>query len=422
MNYRYATTLMLLCLLLGAAPAQARVDDTDLAGIQRMNEIMQLIRNFYVEEKGVTQLFVGATRGLLKPLANGAKLFTSLQQYQQHIADSRRHVVYGIVLVKHRGWYRVVCKYPFGIFKHLDLRPGDTLYQIGDRYLDNISYEVLVYMLYRSMLREDLPDNAIGVRRQGQDLPIDVPLSVPVDYSCYSTDSATIALLEDKVRNAIGPDVSLLKELALDPSFLVEYRVLNDLHYIRLNALTPQSHHIFTPLLAEANQMGKALVIDLRTAYGYTLEDLKLFLKPFVNRSYFGFYQLKSGKTKKLYVDDPSSGNTLPVILFVSRQTYWYAEFFAQLLKDMGAYVIGESSFGRGDYKQVFSLLDGRYYLYISTGKLFSPRSITCYQKGVKPDRAIQAADFTYSSQEEALFFEVVQKIMPGLIAKQDAA
>lgn len=395
------------------------LDDETLKGIEKINEIMFLVSNFYVESRGVEDIFMGATLGMIRSLGAGAQIFNDLSDYEHHLYIQRNIMKFGATFNQRRGFHQVVSVYEHGILSSLELMPGDTLYSIGNLYLDNLETIDLVFLLYQAMLSEE--DLMLTIRRVNLDMPLEINLNTDPDYSAYNLKESRIKEIESSILNNHF-DMSIFSDFELKEEHLIEHIVLNNLSIIRINTINKEIFPLFIKYVKQANKSSKVIALDLRRAVGINMNDIESFLSIFLTNEYIGYYELNSGKKEKLYIDlNEDFTNKLPIAVFVSRQTYWYAEYFAQLLKDhISAYIIGENTFGRGDYKELYSLLDNRFYMLISTGILYSQKNRTTFQKGLKPDKEIKPEDLLYSAEEYKLLMNAAQEKISYLISSDN--
>ncbi len=411
-------TLLVIILLLFITPKFmcSDLDDGTLRGIEKINEIMFLVSNFYVENKSPQQIFIGAAEGMIRRLGAGAELFHDLKGYEEYKKRGGDSLKSGINFLARGGWNQVVNVHDFGLFLNLGLMPGDILYNIGDKYLDNMTADELIMTIYRAMLEKK--GLKLTLKRANLTVPTDIDLDKDPDYSAYDLKKADIETLENDALSG-SPNFILADRLKLKRDAMVDHIVLNNLSVIKIRALNSKTYPVFHEYLAKANNISRVLALDLRNCSSSSFESIKPFLRLFIKNRYIGYYEVKNGKKNKLYIgeEDIEPLNSLPVTVFISRQTYWYAEFFAQLLKDhINAYIIGEKSFGRGDYKELYSILDGRYFLLISTGKLYTLKSRTAYKDGVMIDKEINPADIIYTDEEYRDFLYSAQERISSLI------
>lgn len=393
----------------------SELDDKTLKDIERINEIMYLIRNFYVEERDVSDIFTGAALGMIRGLGGGARVFSDYNDYEDYIKSERRVMDFGFDISRKAGWFRVISVHEHGLFKALKLFPGDVLYSIGDVYLDDVSREGLIFLLYRAILKDD--NLKLTLRRANENIPSNIELDFPPDYTAYDISCDRVREIEEQVLQG-NFDLALLDSFVLKREYLIDHTILNDLSIITISSFREDIAELFNKYVKEANGSSKVLALDLRNAGAYGFDDIRPFLNAFLNKENIGYYKLRDLQKEGLYIEPKDQfKNKLPMVIFVSRQTYWFAEYFVQLLKDhAGAYIIGENTFGRAEYRQLYSLLEDRYFLLVSTAVLYSSLNNTHYNEGVSPHKEINPQDDIYSLEEHKLFIDTAQQKISSLL------
>lgn len=132
----------------------------------------------------------------------------------------------------------------------------------------------------------------------------------------------------------------------------------------------------------------EALVFDVRNdPGGYTDEMMPILdrLLPegvlFQSRDYAG--------TKEVEYSDALCVK-LPMAVIVNEQSYSSAEFFAAVLQEYGAAaVVGEQTYGKGNFQYEFPLSDGSA-IWLSAGKYFTPNGVSLAGVGVTPDIPVE--------------------------------
>lgn len=96
----------------------------------------------------------------------------------------------------------------------------------------------------------------------------------------------------------------------------------------------------------------------------------------------------------------------MPMAVLVNFDSYSAAEFFAAALQEYDwAVVVGEQTYGKGNYQVGFELSDGSM-LNISIGKYYTPEGRSLTGVGVTPDIECELSDEDY----EALYYGLLEK------------
>ena len=96
----------------------------------------------------------------------------------------------------------------------------------------------------------------------------------------------------------------------------------------------------------------------------------------------------------------------LPMAVLVNLDSYSAAEFFAAALQEYGwATVVGEQTYGKGNFQTSFELSDGSM-LNISIGKYYTPEGKSLTGVGITPDIVCELSDEDYAD----LYYGVLEK------------
>ena len=96
----------------------------------------------------------------------------------------------------------------------------------------------------------------------------------------------------------------------------------------------------------------------------------------------------------------------LPMAVLVNLDSYSAAEFFAAALQEYGwATVVGEQTYGKGNFQTSFELSDGSM-LNISIGKYYTPEGKSLTGVGITPDIVCELSDEDYAD----LYYGLLEK------------
>jgi len=131
----------------------------------------------------------------------------------------------------------------------------------------------------------------------------------------------------------------------------------------------------------------KAIIFDLRdNPGGYVLELTKMLDHLLPEGVIFQSRDL--GGEERTYTSDEAMLD-LPFAVLVNAESYSAAEFFAaELRESAGAYVVGETTSGKGYAQQLFPLRNGSA-IGLSTSRYFTGQGVSLIGKGVVPDAEI---------------------------------
>jgi len=170
---------------------------------------------------------------------------------------------------------------------------------------------------------------------------------------------------------------------------------------VNLSSFTTGAHADLAAAIRKLTRRGaQGFVLDLRGNGGGLLEEAVLVSSLFVPD---GTIVTTKGRTKPKHVFD-ATGDTVtrkPVVVLVDRGTASASEITAAALNErINAPVVGQRTFGKGLYGQVFDLSNGGA-LDLIVGSYYTPEGRNLNLKGIVPD--VRAKDDPATRRDEAL-------------------
>ena len=335
--------------------------DSSYTYIRLFNEVLQLVRNSYVDETQPESLMKGAYEGLVGELDPFSEYLTP-QEYADQVhwneggATEGGRADVGLRLAKKEGIVVVISVKPGSDSAEKGITPGDQIRRIGDRSVREMTLRQVEALL------SGPPGTkvAVSVARREE------PHKLDTDLVCRTAPAGEIALqIADADR---GIAVLTLPQL-----------------------LPGATEKIASALERAQKNKVKRLLIDLRgNAWGTIDEAVKaagLFVGPTVVaglKSRQGTpAEIKSEATRAAYDGD--------VAVLLNGATAEAAELLAAALHDgRAAKVLGETSFGVGAQQEMIPLKNGAY-LKLSVRKYQSPSGTAWHGVGLKPDIPVTA-------------------------------
>jgi len=227
------------------------------------------------------------------------------------------------------------------------------------------------------------------------------------------TDTLTMDEVLGMLRGTVGEQVNLVIRRGERIEFpvtitravievpTVKHAMIGDTGYLRLITFTPMTIERAVEAIGyfQANNY-KSIVLDLRNNYGGLLNSAvavaSLFLEGGTvvstrSRIASENRNFNAGRTALVPAD-------IPVVVLINRGSASASEIVAGALKDRGrAYVVGETSFGKGSVQQIFPLNNTGFR--ITTARYYTPSGVNIDKVGIPPDRLVEFPDF---SEEDA--------------------
>jgi carboxyl-terminal processing protease len=359
----------------GGAPART-VEGTDYRELDRLAEVLQLVRQSYVKEVDDRQLIEGALRGMLSTLDPhtsylSEQLFSEMQQETRGEFEGL-----GIEITKRR--------------------PGAG----GDSEGGAEGFVTVVSPI------DETPAARAGLKAQDQ--IIEVCPDATAD-SCKSTQDMELQEAVKMMRGKRGTEILIRvmrKGWDLPRPFVIRresikvppgqmFVIEKGLVYLRLAQFTESAETFVSDSLnAARKQIGgeiTGLVFDLRDNPGGLLEQAvkvaDLFLDEGVIVSSEG--RNGSGRSEWKATRDKTEGS-YPIVVLVNGGSASASEIVAGALQDRErAFLVGNETFGKGSVQTIIPLDGGKAGLRLTTQLYYLPSGRSIQEVRVQPDLVV---------------------------------
>ena len=343
---RFAVIAAVLFFLGTLFPYAYAAADRSLKKLRTLVDVVEFVKENYVETTDTDQLISGALKGMVGELDDFSQ-YLDPKDYKALKNETKGEFGgLGIRLQKKDGFVTVMTPMPNTPAFQAGIMPGDRILAVDDKDITDVAL-----------------DEAVSLMRGAVGSKVKLSLSRPNEKGEYKT----IAPITLK-RATIIPEV-------------VHARMLNDnIGYIYLVDFSGHSTDEFKKAMKNLTQQGMhSLVLDLRFNPGGLLTgavDLaKLFLPAgkmivYTQGRKPEYYQEYKTSSAPLYPD-------LPIVILVNQGSASASEIVSGALQDNGrAAIVGNRTFGKASVQQVIPLAEGaglrltiaRYYT--PSGKL----------------------------------------------------
>lgn len=190
--------------------------------------------------------------------------------------------------------------------------------------------------------------------------------------------------------------VTVKKEIIILKS--VNYRMLEDkIGYISMNIFASNTYAQFKEALDNLEKDGmKSLIIDVRNNGGGYLTTADSIISLFMDASHVMYQTENKEKTEKFY----SKGTTnkeYPIVVLQNGNSASASEILTSALQEqLNAYVVGNTSYGKGTVQQLQSVSGMGQYKF-TTKKWLTSNGTWINKVGIKPDYevSLEATDYT---------------------------
>ena len=369
------------------APLSA--DEKALEQAQLLAEVMERVKQDYVEPIDDAELFESAIRGMVADLDAHSEYLNANEYRDIRISTTGSYTGVGIEVADVNGMLRVITPIAGSPAARAGIRRGDILLAVDGEAVN-------------------AGDRRGTLRRLRGTVGTKVRLTVGRDNDA----------VEYEVRRQIIRMASVHKEL-LNPSF----------GYVRLSQFSENTARELSRAVDEMQDeyggMLDGLVLDLRDNPGGVLDaavDVSdLFLDAGVIVSADG------RSTESQFVRSAHRGDILdgaPMVVLVNSGSASAAEIVAGALQDHGrATVVGTATFGKGLVQTVMPLSKGRA-IKLTTSRYYTPSGDSIHEVGITPDVLIDdtpgfpGASLSGGTDREAdrQLAEAMQQLQPRLV------
>jgi len=368
-NARKIILVALSALIIGAVfPYVNYALDQTYQQLKVIVDVMELIKESYVEEIDSQTLVYGAAKGMVAELDDFSQ-FMEPDVYDRVKSDTEGEFGgIGIRVDTREGWLTVVTPLPNTPAWKAGVMPGDKIIKI-----EGVTTKDLII------------DDAVKKLRGKPGTKVKITTAREAD---------------DKKADWITKDIELTRELIKAEN--VKWHMLDSkTGYIKLVEFTGHVTENFGKAMRELKGKGmEALVLDLRYNPGGLLSSAVDISKLFMNNNKMIVYT--KGRTPENYQEFRANGTApyemLPVVVLVNRYSASASEIVAGAMQDnKRAVIVGERSFGKASVQSMIPLSD-KSALRLTIAKYYTPsgKSIQHDAKnktgGITPDIEVKVS------------------------------
>ncbi len=356
-------------------------------------DVMELIRENYVEPIDTQKLVYGAARGMVDQLDDFSQ-FMDPDLYQRVKSDTEGEFGgVGITVEPVDGWLTVVTPMPGTPAFIAGIMPGDKIIKI-----EGVS------------TKDMLIDEAIKKLRGKPGTK--VKITIAREPAKKGDDWTT-------------QDIELTREVIKAEN--VKWRMLDDkIGYIKIVEFAGHVTESFRKAIDDLHSQGmQALVLDLRYNPGGLLTSAVDISKLFLNDDKMIVYTKgrKPENYQEFRADGKAPYETLPLVVLINRYSASASEILSGAMQDdKRAVIIGERSFGKASVQQIIPLSDGSA-LRLTIAKYYTPsgksiqRDESGEHGGIIPDITVKVppdVEKKLLQQDEALYYPPAKKERKG--------
>ena len=316
-----------------------------------LDEIWQIVEQYYYQEPDTEAMLDGAEMGLLYGLGDPYTYYYTPDQYAQLWADDEGE--YAGIGIQIMGDYTTGLCTISRVFLDspaLDagLRKGDVLTRVED-------IDVVTTTL----------QDAVNIMRGEPGTPVNVQVQ------------RGDQLLDFVVQRA-GVHVNWVNSCMLD----------GDVGYISLYEFSGDCSPSFAVHLDNLmNQGAKALVIDLRDNPGGWVDDAQKVADMFLEEGNVASLVYRDGTTELYTTTTDGKENPIPLVVLVNEYSASASEILAGALQDRGrATIVGTQTFGKGVVQYVLPVGTRGAGMQLTVAQYYTPNGNEVHKVGITPD------------------------------------
>jgi carboxyl-terminal processing protease len=343
----------------GADKDKAKSDKSEL--YQQLNlfgDVLERIRNDYVEPPKETELIEAAINGMLSSLDPHSSYMNPKQFRDMQVQTRGEFGGLGIEVTMENGLVKVVAPIDDTPAAKAGLQPGDLIVSLDDQPVMGLTLQEAVEKM-RGKVDTKIK---LGVRRQGKD-PFDVTLT-----------RAVIRIQSVKSRVEGG-----------------------DIGYVRITSFTEQTAAGLNAALEkfkkDLGSKWKGLVLDLRNNPGGLLDQSIAVSDAFLDKGEIVSTRARKAEDVQRWNAKPGDMTEgRPIIVLVNGGSASASEIVAGALQDhRRAIVLGTRSFGKGSVQTIMPVTGGGA-MRLTTALYFTPSGRSIQKEGIKPDIEVEQA------------------------------
>ena len=360
-------TLMVLLLLTGCALLPTTISDLatgmdDTVTISRaeyerlqryaeLDEIWQIVEQYYYQEPDTQAMLDGAEMGLLYGLGDPYTYYYTPDQYAQLWADDEgEYAGIGIQIMGDYATGLCTISRVFLDSRALDagLRKGDVLTRVED-------IDVVTTTL----------QDAVNIMRGEPGTPVNVQVQRGDQLLDFVVDRAVV-------------HVNWVNSCMLD----------GDVGYISLYEFSGDCSPSFAVHLDNLMSQGaKALVIDLRDNPGGWVDDAQKVADMFLEEGNVASLVYRDGTTELYTTTTDGKENPIPLVVLVNEYSASASEILAGALQDRGrATIVGTQTFGKGVVQYVLPVGTRGAGMQLTVAQYYTPNGNEVHKVGITPD------------------------------------
>lgn len=337
--------------ILAAIVFQVNADENKT--FKRFQEVLYLVKNYYVEDVTIDQLIKGAINGVVEELDSYSS-YMSPDEYEEMQFEFEGHFGgIGIVITVRNKKLTIVSPIKGTPGDKAGLQSGDIIHAINGKLTAQMSQKKAVDL----MRGEPGTEVELTINREGEEDPLKIniiraDIEVPyVESEIKEDDIGYVVVLQ--FVNGVGDEVN---------------KAVKELH----------------------KKGARGIILDLRSNPGGLLTEAVSVASCFIKEGTVVTIKQRNEENKVLSCQDSIQPTDLPMVVLINGGSASASEIVAGAIKDYKrGKLIGTKTFGKGTVQTVIPLNDDSA-LRLTTARYYTPNGNFIHEKGLQPDIEIE--------------------------------
>ena len=349
-----------------------------------LDQVMRFIQNYYVDDVDPKVLFEGAMKGMFESLDDPYSVYLTASDMSD-LSDTTTGKFGGVGMYiskyygdtsydkEHLPFVRVVAPIEGTPAYRLGVSAGDYIIKIDNKSTENMTLDEVM-----ALLRGDAGTDVNITFLRGDDI-------------IFSLDVTRENIVVPTVKNGM---------------------VGNNIGYLRIIQFTPMTAGKVKEAIEDFKRNNfKSVIIDLRGNPGGLLSSVTDIADYFLSDKVIVSTRSKIPSENRIYRAEENTliDKDLPVVVMIDKGSASASEILSGALKDnKRAYIIGETSYGKGSVQQVRTIGEGGFKLTMS--RYYTPDGVNIDKIGIDPDLEVKEEDF--SEEESESYKKIIEKFL----------
>ncbi|NWF36890.1 S41 family peptidase [Mariprofundus sp. KV] len=329
---------------------------TDYQQLQKFSQVMEMVRQAYVEEVTDEQLIDGALSGMLLSL-DPHSTYLDKDMYKQMNVDTKGEFGgLGIEIQSAEGGIRIVSPIEDTPADRAGVMAGDLIIKIDE----DLARDMSLMEAVKKMRGKPGTSIMLTIFREGESAPLEVKI--------------TRAVIK----------VNSVKSDMLAPGYA----------YLRITQFQQPTVQLLSKQIRELKKRAggtlSGAVLDLRNNPGGLLNQAVAVSDLFLEKGNIVSTKSRAGKSLSFDAEPGDILNGLPMVVLMNNGSASASEIVGGALQDHHrAIVMGTKSFGKGSVQSVVPLNDGTA-IKVTTALYFTPSGRSIQATGIDPDILVE--------------------------------